>query len=222
MLIADRLQATSPFVLRFLLSSAATKVATDGTRRRLIARYDVSMSVYCAPSEGRIAVRPPKDLQVPGVVWYLERAMHGTRKAARLFDAYVIDSFATAGLQQLDYMHMTFVLPELDLEIAVNNEDFVAEGVRESLDALDAIMERFFDVKCLPRIGPPEYGGEVTSGEHLSCVISWTRSGFTCENNLKHVSNLLNLLGFGNDTPGVDTPSVRGKGALLTLDEWLD
>ena len=58
--------------------------------------------------------------------------MHGTRKAARLFDAYVIDSFATAGLQQLDYMHMTFVLPELDLEIAVNSEDFVAEGVRES------------------------------------------------------------------------------------------
>ena len=156
------------------------------------------------------------------MVWFLERAMHGTRKAARLFDAYVIDSFATAGLQQLDYMHMTFVLPELDLEIAVNNEDFVAEGVRESLDALDAIMERFFDVKCLPRIGPPEYGGEVTSGEHLSCGISWIRGGFTCENNLKHVHNLLNLLGFDRDTPGVDTPSVRGKSALITLDEWLD
>ena len=72
----DRTQATPPCkVLRFLISTAATKVEKDGTSRRLSARYDVSMTVFCAPSEGRTAVMPPEDLRewpaTPGVVWFL-------------------------------------------------------------------------------------------------------------------------------------------------------
>ena len=76
----DCTQATPPRkVFRFLVSSAATKVAPDGTRRRLIARYDVSVAFFHAPGEGKTAVMPPKDLREPGVVWFLEKAMYGTR-----------------------------------------------------------------------------------------------------------------------------------------------
>ena len=167
----DRTQAIPPCkVLRFLISTAATKVEKDGTSRRLIARYDVAMSVFCNLSDGRTAVMPPEDLRewpaTPGVVWFLEKAMYGTRQAARLIDAYVINSFQTAGLQQIDSLPMTFVHPELDLEVAVHGDDFVAEGVKQSLDAFDVIMERFFNVRSLPRIGLPECGGETSVGDH--------------------------------------------------------
>ena len=57
-------------VFRFLVSTAATKVAPDGTGRRLIARYDVSVAFFHAPGEGRTAVMPLQDLQGPGVVWF--------------------------------------------------------------------------------------------------------------------------------------------------------
>ena len=99
---------------------------------------------------------------------------------------------------------MTFVHPELDLEVAVHGDVFVAEGVKQSLDAFDAIMERFFNVRSLPRIGPPECGGETSAGDHLNCIISWTRAGFTCEGNPKHIGDLFHLLGFGENTEGVE------------------
>ena len=84
------------------------------------------------------------------------------------------------------------------------------------LNAFDVIMERFFDVRFLPRIGPPECGGETSVGDHLNCIISWTRAGFTCEGNPKHIGNLFHLLGFGENTEGVDTPSVNGGGKGLS------
>ena len=77
-------------------------------------------------------------------------------------------------MQPIVCMPMTFVHPELEIEVAVHGDDFVAEGVKESLDKLDEIMEQYFDVKRLPRIGPAEYGGETTSGDHLKCTLAWT------------------------------------------------
>ena len=75
----------------------------------------------------------------------------------------------TEGFNLIRCMAMTFVAQELDIALAVHGDDFVAEGVRESLDILDDIMNRHFEVKRLPRIGPPLHGGEVTEGLHLRC-----------------------------------------------------
>ena len=179
------------------------------------------MAFFHDPGEGKTAVMPPKELREPGVVWFLEKAMNGTRAAAKLFGSYVIDSLQKAGLQPIVCMPMTFVHTELEIEVAVHGDDFVAEGVKESLDKLDEIMEQYFDVKRLPRIGPPEYGGETTAGDHLKCTIAWTRSGFTWEGNPKHVKDLFDLMGFDETTKGVDTPSVKesGKGVRSALDE---
>jgi len=203
---------------------AATKVAPEGSRRRLLARYDVSVAFFHAPGEGKIAIMPPKELRKPGICWFLDKAMYGTRRASQLFGTYVIDSLCAEGMKCIGYMAMTFVSEELDIELAVHGDDFLADGEKDSLDQLDTIMEKYFDVKRLPRIGPPEFGGEVTHGDHLKCTISWSAKGFTWEGNPKHVKDLMDLMGFTESTKGIDTPSAKdtGKGVRTSLDELDD
>ena len=89
----DCTQATPPRkVFRFIVSMAATRIAPDGSRRRLIARYDVSVAFFHADGEGKTAVIPPKELRIPGIAWFLEKALYGIRKASQLFGTYVSDS----------------------------------------------------------------------------------------------------------------------------------
>ena len=85
--------------------------------------------------------------------------MYGTRKASQFFGPYVSDSMEAEGGKPVLHMPMTFVFEELNIEVGVHGDDFLVEGEAESLDKFDAIMEKYFDVKKLPRIGPPEFGG---------------------------------------------------------------
>ena len=88
------------------------------------------MSTFCNLSDRKTAVMPPEDLREwpapPGVVWFLEKAMRGTKQADRLLKQYVSSSLQAAGLRQIGSVPMTFVHPELDLEVAVHGENFVA------------------------------------------------------------------------------------------------
>ena len=53
----DCTQSTPPRkVFRILVSAAATKVAPDGSRRRLIGRHDVKVAFFHADGDGKTAV----------------------------------------------------------------------------------------------------------------------------------------------------------------------
>ena len=185
------------------------------------ARGMAACAIGVGSGGGDMAVVPPKVLRVPGMVWFLEKAMYGTRTASRLFGSYVIDSMEDGGFRAIGWMPMAFSHPDLDVTCGVHGDDFLAEGIKESLDALDVMMKKYFEVKVMPRIGPPEFGGEVSSGEHLKCTISWTAEGFTWAGNTKHVLDLMQIMGLTEETRGVDTPSSKdtGKGVRTALDE---
>eukprot|EP00971_Amphidinium_carterae_P179149 3553530-Amphidinium_carterae.1 len=61
--------------------------------------------------------------------------------------------------------------------MAVHGDDFIAEGLPEGLDNLDAVISENFDAKVMPRIGP----GASQLGKYLGRLIRWSSSGFTFE-----------------------------------------
>ena len=218
----DCTQATPPRkVFRILLSCAASNVAPDGTRRRLIARYDVKVAFFHADSDGKTVVVPPKEQREDGVGWLLLKAMHDTRTASKMFGNFVVDALVGVGHEQVQAAPMTLRHKSYDYSLSVHGDDFVAEGDAPGLDKLDVIMAQNFDVKRLPWIGPSEYGGETTSGQHLGCTISWTSEGFQWEGNIKNVEDLMELMQFDEKTKGAATPSCKetGKGVRSSLDE---
>ena len=166
-------------------------------------------------------VVPPKEQREDGVGWLLLKAMYGTRTASKMFGNFVVDTMVSEGHEQIQAAPMTFRHKGYDYSLSVHGDDFVAEGEAPGLDKLDATMARYFDVKRLPRIGPSEYGGEATSGQHLGCTISWTSEGFHWEGNIKNVEDLMELMQFNEKTKGATTPSCKetGKGVRSSLDE---
>ncbi|CAK0821956.1 unnamed protein product, partial [Prorocentrum cordatum] len=87
------------------------------------------------------------------------------------------------------------------------------EGESDSLDQVDNIMRKHFEVKILPRIGLPEFGGQAATGSHLKRTIRWTTSGFEWECDPQHILDLVELHGL---TPGVSkgmsTPASKDTG----------
>ena len=193
-----------------IISVAATKVDASGNRRRVLALYDVCVAFFHADSDGTIAVIPPEGCAEVGIVWFLLKAMYGTRPASKLFGSYVTDNMQKEGFQLLAIMPMTFYHPVLDICMGCHGDDFLAEGTAASCDELDKIMHRCFEVKIMPRIGPPEHGGQATSGRHLGRLIKWSPKGFTWEGNEKHLVDLFEATGLKEGSKGVDSPRVQG------------
>ena len=69
--------------VRLVIAFAALKV--DNMCMRMMAIYDVSVAFYHALLDEDIWVDPPKsENEQPGVVWQLQKAFYGTRRAAFL------------------------------------------------------------------------------------------------------------------------------------------
>ena len=105
--------------------------------------------------------------------------------------------------------------------MGVHGDDFPAEGEAEFLNEVDAVVEKYFDVKKVPRIGRPEFGRQVTQGDHLNCTIRWFEKGFSWEGNVSHSKDLMDLRGLDDGSKTVGTPSSKGtgKGIREALDE---
>ncbi len=77
---------------------------------RRIALYDVSVAFYHALLNELIWVDPPKgEEEDSSIVWQLRKALYGTRRAALLFQEYVISTMKTlASLRsRLQHKHFT-------------------------------------------------------------------------------------------------------------------
>ena len=55
-----------PWVHRSVVSKAATAAKADKSKKRLVARYDISVAFFHAYSTGGIAVMPPQDMYISG------------------------------------------------------------------------------------------------------------------------------------------------------------
>ena len=186
---------------RIVLSSAATRRPGSPNHTKLVARYDVSVAFFHAKGTGGIAVIPPKDVYDGEHLWYLNKAMNGTREASKQWTQYVIDSTTAGGFQVVKSVPGLYFHPEWMVTLSCHGDDFLAEGEGADLDKLDELMKQHFEVKILDRIGPAEYGGQVAEGLHLHRRIAWVESpvrGFTWEADPKYAPQIIKDLGLEN------------------------
>ncbi|CAK9031106.1 unnamed protein product [Durusdinium trenchii] len=95
--------------------------------------------------------------------------------------------------------------------MACHGDDIIAEGTAADLDRLDEIMKRRFEVKVLPRIDDPSYGGAVAEGKRLNRIIQWSDKGFSWQADPKHAVELVRELGL-EGSKGVETPASKDAG----------
>ena len=95
-----------------------------------------------------------------------------------------------------------------------HGDDFLTSADGAGLDALDKALTEKFDTKVLPRIGPPAYGGQASTGTHLGRSITWTTTGYEWEANPMHRQDLMDLMGLNADLKGSSVLSAKniGKG----------
>ena len=198
---------------RLIVSLAATRRKGQKFPHRLLARYDVSVAFFHAKSSGRIAVIPPKDLYTGDTLWFLNKAMNGTREASKCWGERVKSTMVQEGFHAVETVPGIYRHAEWDVTVSCHGDDFLAEGCSDGLDRLDEVMTKGFEVKILPRIGAQESGGAVREGRHLHRLIKWTTDGFTWQADPKYAQQLVADMGL-TGTKGVDSPASKetGKG----------
>ena len=198
---------------RLIVSLAATRRKGQKFPHRLLARYDVSVAFFHAKSSGRIAVIPPKDLYTGDTLWFLNKAMNGTREASKRWGERVKTTMVQEGFHAVETVPGIYRHAEWDVTVSCHGDDFLAEGCNDGLDRLDEVMTKGFEVKILPRIGAQESGGAVREGRHLHRLIKWTTDGFTWQADPKYAQQLVADMGL-TGTKGVDSPASKetGKG----------
>ena len=88
-----------------------------------------------------------------------------------------------------------FYHDEWCVTLSCHGDDFIAEGESDDWDRLGALMLQAFQAKILPRIGPAEFGGQTTSGDHLHRVVRWSEHGFSWEADPKYSRQIVEELG---------------------------
>lgn len=122
-----------------VVSSAATSRKGRSGRRKLLARYDVSVAFFHAVATGKIAVVPPKDLD-QSVLWFLLKAMNGTREASRQWAKRIVKVMTGAGFVEVPSVPGLFYHEEWDVVLSCHGDDFLASGESDELDRLDELM----------------------------------------------------------------------------------
>ena len=188
-----------------VLAHAATRRKEERENKKLIGCYDVSVAFFHAEATGKIAVVPPKDVD-EGHLWYLLKAMNGTREASKQWSKKIAKTKKQCGFLEVASVPGLFYHPEHDLVVSCHGDDFLASGSKEALDFLDEIMVKEYETKILPRIGPAHLGGQCSKKEHLHREISWSQKGFTWYREIL-------IKGFGlSGAKGVDSPASKDCG----------
>ena len=91
------------------------------------------------------------------------------------------------------------------MALTYHGDDFLLESEPEYQDMLDDGLARYFDVKCLGRIGP----GFRAEGRFLKRYVSWSVDGFVWHGDLVKVGQSIALM----ETAGCRSSAVPGSKA---------
>ena len=149
---------------RMLLAHAATRRQGERENKKLIGRYDVSVAFFHAEATGKIAVVPPQDVD-EGHLWYLLKAMNGTREASKQWSKKIAKTKKQHNFLEVASVPGLFYHPEHDLMVSCHGDDFLASGSKEALDFLDEIM-----IKEYEDLGLVQRSLEVNAQKESICI----------------------------------------------------
>ena len=95
------------------------------------------------------------------------------------------------------------------MALTYHGDDFFSESEPECQDVLDEGLVRYFDVKCLGRIGP----GFLPEGRFLKRYVSWSVDGFVWHGDFAKVGQLTALM----ETVACRSPAVPGTKQRATV-----
>ena len=124
----------------------------------------------CSGTRGHFPRTEIKDLYTGDTLWFLNKAMNGTREASKCWGEKVKGTMVQEGFHAVETVPGIYRHEEWDVTVSCHGDDFLAEGCTDGLDRLDAVMTKGFEVKILPRIGAQESGGMVQEGRHDICI----------------------------------------------------
>ena len=140
-----------------------------------------------------------------GRCWFLQRAMYSRRASAGETKSSTQLSRARCASAQVvphDFPSRHAWILQFATEMTS-----LAEGSAAARDHPDRVLGEAFDVKVLPRIGPPGFGGPAAEGVHLGCTIAWKPRGFTWCGNPQEVADFITLMGLTWGLRGPSTPA---------------
>ena len=121
-------------------------------------------------------------------MWQMKRAIHGTRRASRLFQEHMKGVLGEAGYAALKLCHQVHNCLEADSMAATHGDDIIAEGEPEKLNRLDEVLEGLVVVKVLDRIGP----GAVEHGQYPKRdIVCIEGQGFEWLEDPKHLAAII-------------------------------
>ena len=82
---------------------------------------------------------PPKDLD-QGHLWFLNKAMNGTREASKQWAAKILENKKKWGFLEIESVPGLFYHPAHDLMVCCHGDDFLASGEKQALEFLDRLM----------------------------------------------------------------------------------
>ena len=162
---------------RMVVTAACTSKQGKTVLRRLIARYDVLVAFFHAVATGKIAVVPLKDLD-QGLLWYLLKAMNGTREASKQWAKRIMEVMTAAGFPEVASVPGLFYHPEWDVTLSCHGDDFLAEGEAHELERLDELMTN----SCEPTTNWADLSAKPLAGSRITELLrmmSLHRRGIT-------------------------------------------
>lgn len=208
----DALYASTPPLeaLRLVLSKAATVV--EGEEKNDIMINDVSRAYFYAKSTRCMYIEiPPEDPKThPDDLGRLRLCLYGIRDAALNWQRTLSDHLVENGFVRVVGHPSVFHHPKRQIWTLVHGDDYCSSGSAASLDWLQGVLEKRYEIKTQRFGDHADLKGEkkLKGGQVLNMVVRRTRSGLEHEADLRHAEVIIEQLGIEKGkfagSPGVE------------------
>ena len=169
-------------VFFMLIAKAASHSHPEHGHRKVIAILDVALAFFHADMEDVKNAHPPAEAEPDRtVVWLLIKTHYGTRKVARLWQAFLRnEDFMKAGWDAVAkepkmYHKAGSMGDDDDACVCVHEDDFRVESRIDVFQDVKAMLEHKVEINVSSIIGP----GQDTEAQIVKRVLSWSLTGFT-------------------------------------------
>jgi hypothetical protein len=216
----DLYAAMPPLEAKRLLfkTAAATWGSSDPTKIRLIDVKKAHLNGKVGDDTWACIELPEEDAE-PGMCGRLERWLYGMRPAAKAWEEDYAAKLIGAGFKRGVASPTCFFHPTWGLRIVVHGDDFTITGKQRHLDEFTRLMGDWYLMTVKGTVGPGP--GDSKTLRILNRKLWVDGDSLVYEADEKHAKILCEHFGLGEDSKGLDSPTVKSE-PVEAQEEFLD